>query len=102
LTGKYRPDQPINLRGARRLDPRFSPKGLQKLLPLIATLEELAEKYGKTPAQVSINWLIGQGNVIPIPGAKNAEQARQNGGALGWQLNPEEIELLANIASSVE
>ena len=102
LTGKYRPDQPINLRGARRLDPRFSPKGLKKLLPLISTLEELAEKYDKTPAQVSLNWLISQGNVIPIPGAKTAEQARQNAGALGWQLNPEEIKRLASIASTVE
>jgi aryl-alcohol dehydrogenase-like predicted oxidoreductase len=98
LTGKYRPDNPINLRGARRLDPRFSPKGLEKLRPLISALEEMAEKYGKTPAQVALNWLIVQGNTIPIPGAKNAEQATQNAGALGWQLNPEEIELLANIA----
>jgi aryl-alcohol dehydrogenase-like predicted oxidoreductase len=102
LTGKYRPENPINLRGGRRLDSRFSTKGLKKLLPLISTLEELADKYDKTPAQVSLNWLIAQGNVIPIPGAKNAEQARQNGGALDWQLNPEEMELLASIASSVE
>jgi len=101
LTGKYRPENPIELRGARRLDPRFSVKGLKKLLPLISTLETLAEKYDKTPAQASLNWLITQGNVIPIPGAKTAEQARQNGGALGWQLNPEEMDLLASIATSV-
>lgn len=101
LTGKYRPDTPINLRGGRRLDPRFSPKGLQKLLPLISTLADLAEKYDKTPAQISLNWLIAQENVIPIPGAKTAEQARQNGGALGWQLNQEDIKRLAKIASSV-
>lgn len=102
LTGKYRPDTPIILRGGRRLDPRFSPKGLTKLMPLIAALEKLAKKYDKTPAQVSLNWLIAQGNVIPIPGAKTAEQARQNGGALGWQLNLEDTKLLASIASSVE
>ena len=102
LTGKYRPEQPIQIRGGRRLDPRFSVKGLNKLLPLITTLEELGEKYGKTPAQVSLNWLIAQGNVIPIPGAKTADQARQNGGALGWQLNPEEIDSLAKVASQVE
>lgn len=102
LTGKYRPNNPINLRGARRLDPRFTPKGLNKLQPLIAMLEELGAKYGKTPAQVSLNWLMTQGNVIPIPGAKTADQARQNGGALGWQLTPEDRALLANMASSVE
>jgi aryl-alcohol dehydrogenase-like predicted oxidoreductase len=41
-----------------------------------------------------LNWLISQGNVIPIPGAKNANQAKQNAGALGWSLTKEEIELL--------
>ena len=57
-------------------------------------LKELSEKYDKTPAQISLNWLISQGNVIPIPGAKNANQAKQNAGALGWSLTKEEIELL--------
>jgi aryl-alcohol dehydrogenase-like predicted oxidoreductase len=33
---------------------------------------------------------VAQGNVVPIPGAKNARQATQNAGALGWQLTPEE------------
>jgi len=94
LTGKYKPDSNISLQGARRLNPRFTPKGLQKLAPLFSALQELAEKYHRTPAQVSLNWLISQGNIIPIPGAKNAAQAQQNAGALGWELTPEEIEVL--------
>jgi aryl-alcohol dehydrogenase-like predicted oxidoreductase len=94
LTGKYTDQTVKNLQGARRIDPRFSPKGLQKREPLFTALKEIAAKYDKTPAQVSLNWLICQGNVIPIPGAKNADQARQNAGALGWALTPEEVELL--------
>jgi aryl-alcohol dehydrogenase-like predicted oxidoreductase len=94
LTGKYNSDSIKNLQGARRVDPRFSPKGLQKLEPLFSNLKNLSEKYGKTPAQISLNWLICQGNVIPIPGAKNAQQATQNAGALGWALTPEEVKLL--------
>jgi aryl-alcohol dehydrogenase-like predicted oxidoreductase len=94
LTGKYSTETVKSLQGARRIDPRFSPKGLQKLEPLFSTLKDLSEKYDKTPAQLSLNWLISQGNVIPIPGAKNANQAKQNAGALGWSLTPEEVELL--------
>lgn len=94
LTGKYTDQTVKDLQGARRIDPRFSPKGLQKREPLFAALKEIGTKYDKTPAQVSLNWLICQGNVIPIPGAKNADQARQNAGALGWSLTPEEVELL--------
>jgi len=94
LTGKYTAETVKSLQGARRIDPRFSPQGLQKLAPLFAELQNLSEKYDKTPAQISLNWLISQGNIIPIPGAKNASQAKQNAGALGWELTPDEIELL--------
>jgi len=94
LTGKYTTETVKSLQGARRIDPRFSPKGLQKLEPLFSTIKNLSDKYDKTPAQISLNWLISQGNIIPIPGAKNADQAKQNAGALGWSLTPQEVELL--------
>lgn len=96
LTGKYTPNgkQPS---GPRQWDSRFQPEGLQKISPVLDLLRELGEKYGKTPAQVSLNWLIAQGGVIPIPGAKTAEQARQNAGALGWQLSPDEVAKLEQV-----
>jgi aryl-alcohol dehydrogenase-like predicted oxidoreductase len=97
LTGKYTPENVNELQGARRIDPRFSPQGLKKLAPLLAEIERIAEKYEKTPAQVSLNWLISQGNVIPIPGAKNAKQAIQNAGALGWSMSPEEVKSLGSV-----
>jgi aryl-alcohol dehydrogenase-like predicted oxidoreductase len=101
LTGKYRPENSPPLQGARRFNPRFGAKGLEKLAPLLSIVDALAEKYDKTPAQITLNWLIAQGNVIPIPGAKNASQAQQNAGALGWKLNPEEIEQLRTVAQGV-
>jgi aryl-alcohol dehydrogenase-like predicted oxidoreductase len=95
LTGKYTADRVNTPDGARKIDPRFSEQGLQKIAPLLDLLSKLGEKYGKKPAQVALNWLIAQGNVIPIPGAKNARQARDNAGALGWRLQPEEVANLA-------
>lgn len=92
LTGKYTPENYQDPTGARKLDPRFSRKGVEKLAPVIMLLKQIGEKYDRTPAQVSLNWLIAQGNVVPIPGAKNATQAAQNAGALGWSLTPEEID----------
>ncbi len=97
LTAKYTPETITNLQGARRFDARFSAQGLKKLVPLFSALREIAHKYDKTPAQVALNWLIAQGNVIPIPGAKNAEQAQQNAGALGWSLSPKEVKSLGAI-----
>ena len=52
-----------------------------------AILDELAEKYGKTQAQVSLNWLISQENVVAIPKASNPAHLRDNVGAVGWRLS---------------
>ncbi len=94
LTGKYTVESYKEPTGARRIDPQFSRRGLEKIAPVLALLRELGDRYDRTPAQVALNWLIAQGNVIPIPGAKTAEQAQQNAGALGWQLQPDEVACL--------
>ena len=63
----------------------------EKIEPLFVVLEEVAHAHEKTVAQVALNWLLTKDEcVIPIPGAKNARQARENAGALGWRLTPEE------------
>lgn len=91
LTGKYTIDSAETPTGARKIDPRFKKEGLQKIAPVISLLRNFGEKYDRTPAQVALNWLIAQGNVIPIAGVKTAEQVRQNAGALGWRLSDDEI-----------
>jgi aryl-alcohol dehydrogenase-like predicted oxidoreductase len=89
LTGKYTANNTPT--GARSMDQRFKGAGLRKIQPLLEKLGELGEKYGKTQAQVALNWLICQPGVIPIPGIKNAEQVEQNAGALGWELSATEV-----------
>lgn len=98
LTGKYTVAQYTEPTGARRIDPRFSRSGLEKIAPVTSVLRELGEKYDKTPAQVALNWLIAQGGVVPIPGAKTAQQARQNAGALGWELAESEVARLEEVS----
>ena len=67
---------------------------MAQLQPLLALMREIGQWYGeKTPAQVALNWTICKGTV-PIPGAKNARQARDNAAAAGWCLTPEEVAAL--------
>jgi diketogulonate reductase-like aldo/keto reductase len=54
------------------------------------TLDEMADKYGKTPAQISLNWLISQKKVAAIPKASKVEHLKDNIGALGWKLKRED------------
>jgi len=98
LTGKYTIDSDVNPTGARKIDPRFSKENLQKIQPVISLLRTIGEKYNRTPAQVALNWLIVQGNVIPISGVKTAEQVKLNAGALGWRLSDDEIAQLDQIS----
>ncbi|MBE9178806.1 aldo/keto reductase [Oculatella sp. LEGE 06141] len=91
LTGKYTPENYTAPTGARQIDPRFSRSGLEKIAPVVNLLTQIGQKHGRTPAQVALNWLVAQGNVIPIPGAKNASQAKQNAGAIGWRLDAEDV-----------
>lgn len=100
VTGKYTLDTYQPPTGARRLDPRFSKDGLRKIEPLITVLREVGQHYDKTPAQVALNWLMGQGSVVPIPGAKNAKQAQQNAGALGWSLTPDDLKKISEASKS--
>lgn len=99
LTGKYSPDGGQKPAGARSLNPRFSQDGLRKIEPVIQTLKAIGKARDRTPAQVALNWLIHQGNVVPIPGAKNASQAEQNAGALGWSLTAEEQEKIGGVTA---
>lgn len=63
----------------------------EQLEPLFEVLAEVAEAREKTIAQVALNWLLeSDTHVIPIPGAKNIRQARENAGALGWHLTEQE------------
>ncbi len=96
LTGKYseKGNLPPGLRGwvCKQILP-----GARSLL---SCLEAIAQARNKTMAQVALNWCICKGT-IPIPGAKNPEQAKQNLGALGWYLNEGEVTELDKAAAKV-
>lgn len=96
LTGKYTPEGKVKPSGPRQFNPNFSQSGLEKIAPVVRLLQQLGENYERTPAQVALNWLIAKG-VVPIPGAKTAQQAKQNAGALGWSLSADEVAQLEQV-----
>lgn len=57
-------------------------------------MEELCVKYQKTPAQIAINWLMSQKNVVTIFKTSNAAHLKENLGATGWNLTEGDVELL--------
>jgi len=52
--------------------------------PGFQMLDEMAKKYGKTQAQVALNWLISQKKIIAVPKASSLKHIKENLGAIGW------------------
>lgn len=92
LTGKYSAANPPP--GKRT----FSAHPMEQVDRVVAELRRIGLAHeGRTPGQVALRWIITKG-AVPIPGAKNAMQANQNAGALGWELAPEEVAAIDRVA----
>ena len=55
-------------------------------------LDEMCDKYRKTPAQIAINWLISQPNVVTLSKIRSSDHTKENLGAIGWQMEKQDIE----------
>jgi aryl-alcohol dehydrogenase-like predicted oxidoreductase len=100
LTGKYslsnKPSDDI-----RRHNKLFSDRNLSEISRLLTVLERIAKTRNKTVAQVAMNWLLREGNVVPIPGAKNPKQAEENAGAAGWRLSQRELTEIDSVLKTI-
>ena len=57
-------------------------------------LAQIAQRYGRTPRQVVLNFLTRQAGVFAIPKASDPEHARENSGGAGWTLGSQDIETI--------
>jgi aryl-alcohol dehydrogenase-like predicted oxidoreductase len=98
LTGKLRRGAPRP--ETSRLNEKVSveagpPVDDEYLFRVVDALDEVARETGKTIPQVAINWLLQRPTVSTvIIGARREEQLRENLGAVGWSLTPEQTRKL--------
>ena len=102
LTGKIRRGQPLHqdsrLHVTREAAPQVADEHLFKV---VDALDEMAKETGRTITQVALNWLLQRLSVSSvIVGARNEEQLKQNLGAIGWNLDAEQVSRL-DAASAV-
>ena len=64
-------------------------------------VEDLVEKYNKTPGQIILNWHAVQGN-IAIPGTSNPNRMKENLAALDFQIDEEEVEKLGQFGKKMK
>ena len=96
LTGKIRRNQPLpetsRLHTTAGAGPPVSD---EYLYGVVDVLDEISAETGRSVPQIALNWLLQRPTVSNIIiGARNEEQLRQNLGAVGWNLTPEQTERL--------
>jgi aryl-alcohol dehydrogenase-like predicted oxidoreductase len=94
LTGKYSAAHPPP--GGRT----FSNHPMEAVDRVVDVLRRVGAAHSdRTPGQVALAWIMAKG-AIPIPGAKNRQQAEDNAGALGWRMDGNELDELDAVALS--
>jgi aryl-alcohol dehydrogenase-like predicted oxidoreductase len=107
LSGKYRrgeePPEDSRIAGAsNEMEEAWARRATERNWRTLDVVDEISEETGKSYAQISLNWLLGQERVTaPIIGARRLDQLEDNLGATGWELSAEQVGRLSE-ASALE
>ena len=103
LTGAYKSPNDFEEGDFRRLSPRFSEENFPKNLKLVDEIGAIAKKKGCTPSQLTLAWLMCQGeDIIPIPGTKKIKYLEENMRALEVKLTEEEEREIRKVVDAAE
>src|SRR3954453_11133373 len=93
LTGKIRRGQPLpETSRLHKTGEAAPPVPDEYIYRVVDTVDQVVKETGKTFTQVALNWLLQRPTISSIiVGARNEVQLRQNLGAVGWKLSPEQL-----------
>ena len=93
LTGKVRRGRPLpDTSRLHKTADAGPPLDDEYVYKVVDAMDVVAAETGRTLPQVALNWLLQRPTVSSvIIGARNEEQLRQNLGAVGWALTPEQV-----------
>ncbi|KAF2035480.1 aldo/keto reductase-like protein [Setomelanomma holmii] len=87
----------------RRNAPRFSKENFPKNLKLVDEITAIAKKKGVTPSQLTLAWLLAQGqDIFPIPGTTKLERLKENLGSLDVKLTSDDEKEIRKAAEQAE
>ncbi|MBU5349628.1 aldo/keto reductase [Paenibacillus lautus] len=99
LTGQIKKFEDLPEDDYRRYFPRFQGENFAKNVEVVSLIEKMASQKGCTPAQLSLAWLLAQGEqIVPIPGTKRLDRAQENLGALQVTLSADDLAEIERIS----
>ncbi|MFC4777690.1 aldo/keto reductase [Paenibacillus sp. GCM10023252] len=101
LTGRYDRNEPTEGRLTSKVgESAWVNRSTDRNFTILDAIRGTALELGKSPAQVSLNWLLQQpGITSPIFGASTLEQFEDNMGAAGWKMPAELWERLDQVSA---
>jgi aryl-alcohol dehydrogenase-like predicted oxidoreductase len=88
LAGGLKDVSTLDAKDIRRAMPRFSPENYARNLELFEGLQRIAQARGCTAAQLSLAWLLAQGeDIVPIPGTTSVAHLEEDLAAADLQLD---------------
>jgi len=97
LTGKHSKDQRKEDSGRNESVANHFKK--EKNLAILEEVQKIATEVGRSPAHVSLNWIMQRPRMIPIFGAKTESQLLDNLAALEFTLNAEQMTRLNTVSA---
>jgi aryl-alcohol dehydrogenase-like predicted oxidoreductase len=95
LTGKVRSTDDLADSDFRKTNPRFTGENFQRNLSSADEVRSIADEVGCTSAQVSLAWLLAQGDdIAPIPGTKRVSRVEEHASADSIELSAEQLDRL--------
>ncbi|KZP17533.1 Aldo/keto reductase [Athelia psychrophila] len=103
LTGQFKSPDDFEEGDGRRWFPRFSRENFPKVLKLSKGLADVGKAHGATAGQVSLAWLLAQGDdIIPIPGTTKIKYLEENVSAANVKLTPQDLEDIRQAAKDAD
>ena len=91
LTGKVPPERQFAAGDHRATHRFFTLEMRRRVLAALEQVKPIADRHGASYAQLVINWTMNEpGVTAALVGARNAEQAAHNAGAMRFTLTPDE------------
>ena len=98
LTGKYDENTRFKDWRGQNIIGNFTGDIYVSHIKKVKELKKIAQKNGKTLAQLAINWLLHQQGVsTAIVGVKTPDQVEQNIGAVGWDISNNDLKEISDI-----
>ncbi len=95
LTGAIKSRADLEEGDWRLSNPRFTEEAIEENLKFVEVIDRIAERHGKTKAQIAMAWVLNQNDQITaIPGTRKVDRLEENFGAFNVELTEDDLAII--------